>query len=149
MNNQEEVSSQISTLNKERIEIKQKKAETVRSQKYEEAARIRDKEKKVSTEILMLISAKFGIDFVTQPSLGNDILKILDLSCGDEIEMIETVIDSTRSTPNRETIEKLLLFNIIERYKQNQITREELVEAVSVCFDNLKTDLRKQINNLF
>lgn len=149
MTNQEDVAKQISFLNKERIDIKIQKNNIVKSQKYEEAARIRDREKQVESEILMLLSAKFGIDFTVEASLKRDVLKVLDLSCGDEVELIESITSTHRSDLRRETIERLLLMKIIEQYKQGQISISQVNEAVIVCFDNLKQDIRQKISKIF
>lgn len=148
MNNQE-TSSQISSLNKERIEIQKKKVEFVKSQKYEEAARIRDTEKKVISEILMLISARFGVDFVSETSLKTDILNVLDLACNDEIELIETITDTYRSTLKRDSIERLLLVRKIELYKKGELAIEDINTAIQNAFLSIKHDIKNQINNLF
>jgi hypothetical protein len=149
MTNQEDVAQQISALNKERINIQIQKKDTVRSQKYEEAAKIRDQEKKVESEILMLLSAKFGIDFVTEISLKRDILKLLDLTSGDEIAVIESIINSKRSDLRREVVERLLLINTIERYKLGQVSISEVNEAIKESFDNLKKEFKQKIVKVF
>jgi hypothetical protein len=123
--------------------IHKEKNTYVKSQKYEEAARVRDQERRVWEDILNLIQTEGKYDFSKSKRVEKDIMTILDL-----VEDGDTDFSNAVNKLEAKTLERLKIMKDIEKYNLGQITLDELHSGIETSFDSVIRDFKKKVNNL-
>ncbi len=139
-NNEIFLSDKIIELLKQRRVIKKEKEAIVKTQKYEEAARVRDKERQLEEKILEIISEEGKYDFTKSKQMKKDILTILNLVEEDDADFSNAI-----NKLSRVDLERIKLMRDIEKYTKGIITLDDLHGAIKTSFELVNNDYKNRV----
>jgi hypothetical protein len=142
-NNTLSLSDRLIVLLSERRVNAKEKMRCVTNQKYEEAAKARDIEKKLTVEILQLISEEGKYDFSKSKQVKTDILAILDLVEDGDVDFSNAL----QKLPTQD-MERLKIMKDIERYNLGQISLDELHAGIKKSFQAVIRDFKNKVLTL-
>lgn len=123
--------------------IQKEKTKVVKSQKYEEAASLRQQERELEETILENLSNEGKYDFTKSKQMKNDILMIMSL-----VEEGDKDFSNAISKLSVVDYERIRTIKTIEKYTSGEITIDELHSEINKSFNSVRQDIIKGVQRV-
>lgn len=126
-----------------RAAILLKKDECVKKQRYEEAAKIRDEERRLEEEVLEFLKKDVQYKLTDYHNMIRDIWMLFEL-----VKPGELTFKNALKRINVENLERMNLVKKIEEYRTGKITLDAVHNEIKKSFNSIKNDLKEKIVKL-